>query len=170
MKKSIFLFIALATFLSSCTKSSFFKAGTYEIKSFSYDYNINFDNGGMITFNEDGTGELVLNTGFDMRFEKVGFTYDVKRNNITFDFDDVTINNYRVKNKGSNNYMIREFGYTIQINDTTFAKPCNMNHISGTWNWNTPDYINYGSNKDDFKNSPSEIGASMRLKMDWSAN
>ena len=168
MKKSIFLFIALATFLSSCTKSSFFEPGTYEITSFSYDYNINFDKeGSMITFNENGTGELVLNTGFDMEYEKVGFTYNVKRDNITFVFDDVTIKNYRVKNKGISNYMISEFGYTIQVNDTTFAKPCNMKRISGTWNWNTPDYINYGSNQDDFKNSPSEIGAAMRLKMNW---
>jgi hypothetical protein len=170
MKKSIFLFIALATLLSSCKKSAFFESGTYEIKSFSYDYNINFNNGGTITFNDNGTGELVLNTLAEKGYERVGFTYNVKRDNITFEFDDVTINNYRIKSGGMSNYMIREFGYTIQIDDSTFAKPCNMKRINGTWNWNTPDYINYGSNKDDFKNPLSEIGAVMRLKMNWSVN
>jgi len=167
MKNSIFFFF-VAFVLSSCNKSSFFKTGTYEIKSFSYDYNINFDNGGLITFNDNGTGELVLNTGYEMKNEIVGFTYNVKKDNITFDFDGVTINNYRVKNGGMSNYMIKQFGYTIQVNDSTFAKPCDMNHISGTWNWNTPDYINFGTNKDDF-NKLSEIGAAMRLKMNWSA-
>ncbi len=164
MKNSIF-FLILSFALSSCSKSSFFKTGTYEVKSFSYDYNINFDKGGTITFKDNGSGELVLNTGFENKYERLGFTYHIKKDNITFDFDDVTINNYRVKNGGMSNYMIREFGYTIQINDSTFAKPCNMNNISGTWNWNTPNYINYGSAKSDFGNSPTDIGASMRLNM-----
>ena len=168
MKKTIF-FLSLVFALSSCSKSSFFKTGTYEVKSFSYDYNINFNEGGTITFNDNGSGELVIKQS-DELYDRVAFNYHVKGDNITFDFANDTIKSYRVKKGGMDNYMIREFGYTIKINDSTFAKPCPMDRISGTWNWNTPDYINYGSTKSDFGNSPSDIGAAMRLKMDWSVD